>query len=84
MTLEDLGNLGEFVAAIGVIASLVYLALQIRQNTASLRSSTHQQLAQLSVVQVGGANVNGKLEALLLESRALVLGGAPAAPVPDH
>ena len=33
MTLEDLGNLGEFVGAIGVVVSLVYLALQIRQNT---------------------------------------------------
>jgi hypothetical protein len=36
MSLEDLGNIGEFVAAIGVIISLVYLAVQIRQNTAQL------------------------------------------------
>jgi hypothetical protein len=31
MTLEDLGNIGEFVAAIGVVVSFVYLAVQIRQ-----------------------------------------------------
>ena len=37
MTLQDLGNIGEFVAAIGVIASLIYLAVQIRQNTNSVR-----------------------------------------------
>ena len=39
MTLEDLGNIGEFIAAIGVIVSLVYLATQIRQNTRAVRSS---------------------------------------------
>ena len=33
MTLEDLGNIGEFVAAIGVIVSLLYVAVQLRQNT---------------------------------------------------
>jgi hypothetical protein len=41
MTLEDLGNLGEFVGAIGVVTSLLYLAVQIRQNTRSVRASTH-------------------------------------------
>ena len=39
MTLQDLGNIGEFVAVVGVIVSLIYLALQIRQNTRSVRSS---------------------------------------------
>ena len=33
LTLEDLGNIGEIIAAVGVICSLVYLALQIRRNT---------------------------------------------------
>jgi hypothetical protein len=42
VTLEDLGNIGEFLGAIGVIASLVYLAIQIRQNTRSIRSATYQ------------------------------------------
>ena len=37
MTLQDLGNLGEFVGSIGVVATLIYLAVQIRQNTTSLR-----------------------------------------------
>jgi hypothetical protein len=44
MSLEDLGNVGEFVAAVAVIASLVYLAVQIRQNTKALKASTHQSL----------------------------------------
>lgn len=31
MDLQALGNIGEFVGAIGVIASLLYLAIQVRQ-----------------------------------------------------
>jgi hypothetical protein len=42
VTLESLGNLGEFIGALAVLASLVYLALQIRQNTRTVRSATHQ------------------------------------------
>jgi hypothetical protein len=42
MSLEDLGNIGEFVAAVAVVVSLIYLAIQIRQNTYSVRSSTFQ------------------------------------------
>ena len=45
MTLEDLGNLGEFIAAVAVVVSLVYLALQIRQNTRSVRDSAFQAVA---------------------------------------
>ena len=46
MTLIELGALGEFVGAIGVIATLVYLAVQIRQNTRSLEASQRLALAQ--------------------------------------
>jgi hypothetical protein len=42
MSLEDLGNIGEFVAAIGVIISLIYLGVQIRQNTRSVRTASYQ------------------------------------------
>ena len=46
MTLEDLGNLGEFVAAIATLITLVYLALQIRQNTKTVRTSTYQAILE--------------------------------------
>jgi hypothetical protein len=36
MTLDDLGNISEFVGAIGVVASMIYLAFQIRQNTTQM------------------------------------------------
>ena len=49
MTLDQLANLGEFLGGFAVIASLVYLGMQIRQgnrqvqqNTKSLEGSTHQ------------------------------------------
>jgi hypothetical protein len=40
LSLEDLGNLGEFLAAIAVIITLIYLAFQIRQNTRQISQNT--------------------------------------------
>ena len=42
MTIQDLGSIGEFVAAIATVATLVYLAIQIRSNTAALRSESRR------------------------------------------
>ncbi len=40
ISLEKLANLGELIGGIAVVASLIYLAIQIRQNTANIRSTT--------------------------------------------
>jgi len=40
--LENLGNLGDFLGGIGVVITVVYLAVQIRQSIASTRSSSYQ------------------------------------------
>ena len=40
MTLEDLGNLGDFIGGIAVVVTLVYLAVQVRQNNRLLRANT--------------------------------------------
>ncbi len=40
MTLEQWANVGELVGGIAVVASLIYLAIQIRQNTATVKSAT--------------------------------------------
>jgi hypothetical protein len=40
VTLEDLGNIGEFVAAIAVVVSLVYLAIQIRDGARQTEHNT--------------------------------------------
>ena len=42
MNWEAIGALAELVGAIGVIASLVYLASQIRQNTNAMRGTAHE------------------------------------------
>lgn len=42
MNWEAIGAIGEVVGAIGVIATLIYLAAQIRQNSAVVRSATRQ------------------------------------------
>ncbi len=44
MDLETLGDLGDFVGGIGVLITLVYLAFQIRRNTATTRVQTVQQI----------------------------------------
>jgi hypothetical protein len=41
MTIENLGNVGEFVAAIATLITLAYLAMQIRQNTRAVRAVSH-------------------------------------------
>jgi hypothetical protein len=38
MTLEQLGSLGEIIGAIAVVASLVALAFQMRQNTKAIHA----------------------------------------------
>jgi len=42
MTLSDLANLAQIIVALAVIASLIFVGLQIRQNTKSAKSSTLQ------------------------------------------
>jgi hypothetical protein len=42
MTFADLGNIGEFVASIVVVVSLIHLATQVRQNSRLLRASAIQ------------------------------------------
>lgn len=42
MTIQDLGSVGEFVAAAATLATLAYLAVQIRKNTIAVRAGSHQ------------------------------------------
>ena len=46
MTIIELGAIGEFVGAIGVIVTLIYLAVQIRQNTRAMEEGRRLALAQ--------------------------------------
>ena len=47
MGLSQLADLGELLGGVAVVASLVYLAVQIRQNTRTVRASTLHQNTDL-------------------------------------
>ena len=59
MTLEDLGNLGEFFGSLAVVASFIYLAIQVRQNTRAVRNSTVHEV---------GRDVSSGMDQLNLDS----------------
>ena len=44
MSIDELGSIGEFIASIGVIVSLVYLALQTKANTSAVKAQTRSSL----------------------------------------
>ena len=46
MSFQDLGSIGEFIAAIATLGTLIYLATQIRQNTESIRSTAEINVSQ--------------------------------------
>ena len=56
MSIQDLGSIGEFVAALATLATLVYLAIQIRQNTKQVEEGTRA--AKASAVSTGLQLVN--------------------------
>lgn len=49
MSLQDLGNLGEFIGALGVVVSLIYLARQMSHNTVSVRAASFNSMVQNSI-----------------------------------
>jgi hypothetical protein len=59
VTLQDLGSLGKLIAAVATIATLIYLAIQIRGNTIVSKAEARRanrgasNAANLSVVQDG-------------------------------
>ncbi len=46
MNWDAIGAVGELLGALGVIITLAYLALQVRQNSNALRSSTRSDIAR--------------------------------------
>ncbi len=42
MTIQDLGSIGELLAAVATIATLIYLARQLRANTAAVRGDSRR------------------------------------------
>ena len=74
MTLKEIGNIGEFVSAIAVVISLVYLAFQVRDNSKFIRENSEFLRATHDVssnegVQRSRANYFDHPELLDIEAR---------------
>ena len=57
MDLTQLANLGEFIGGVAVIASLIYVGVQVRQNTSAVRANAAQSFADSInsvIMQVAG------------------------------
>jgi hypothetical protein len=67
---EALGAIANLLAAIGVIATLIYLSIQIRQNTKAVRSSSIQNLVQSFSTTAQAAVENEFIIPLLLKANA--------------
>jgi len=61
MNWDAIGAIGEIVGAIAVLITLIYLAIQIRQNSATQRAQTHQQLALERVIGLRMISTNKEL-----------------------
>lgn len=68
MTIQDLGSIGEVLAAFATIATLVYLAAQVRQNTRALRSSTFQAISEQMAQNVQPILLDSEVASLLLRA----------------
>ena len=68
MDLQALANLAQFVSGVVVIVSLVYLAVQVRQNTQSLHTENYgRALDRISSMQ---AQMSRDGQTTLLSARA--------------
>jgi len=68
LTFESLGNVGDFIGGIAVVITLAYLALQIRQNSTSVKAASAQ--AVLGALAQSIASVASSSAA----SRVVILG----------
>ena len=78
-----LGNYGEFVGAIAVVATLVYLAVQVRHSKDSLQANTAALTAQTRQAAMETAT-SELLHLTTMPDLAIALGGAKPLTDRDH
>ncbi len=74
LTIQDLGALGELLGSVAVLATLVYLALQTRQNTMAITA----QLDSARIIAVQNQNLTAATSSELQEA----LNGDRVEPLP--
>jgi hypothetical protein len=70
VTIQDLGSIGELVAALATVATLLYLAMQIRQNSLLIRSSTYQAGNQWNLAAMSTAAQSPQAAKVLMQGLA--------------
>ena len=66
MTLQELGSIGEFLAALATLATLAYLAYQIRQNTKVARAELTKDLflaSRSALLEIAGSETLARFAA---------------------
>ena len=70
MNLDDLGNLGEFLAAVAVVGSLVFVGIQMRLNTRELRL---QRKFEANQEWSSFYQITGSIASILARKKTIVL-----------
>ncbi len=65
MSLEEFNYIAEIIASIAVIASLLYVGLQVKQNTEATRATAAQSFAEVDNGFVGLINTSNNLADIL-------------------
>ena len=68
MTFQDLGSIGELIAAIATLVTLAYLALQLKQNTTALKSQTFQQSSMDMSLTANSVSSDGELAKIIIKA----------------
>ena len=81
MSIADLGSLGEFVSSLAVLLTLIFLTLQMRQNTKAVKASTAAEMTSQWLTQANSAATSSALDAAFNRveesGSAMVEGGRP-------
>lgn len=83
MTLQDVGSIGELIAAIATVATLVYLAIQVRDNSRALdRSNEFAQAGSIHQITQSFNELNWRLagDGELADIHTRALAGEDLAP----
>jgi len=70
LTLADWANIGEIIGAIAVVISLVYVGVQIRENTEEMRAANRQQLIGRAHEATAGFALSPELSAVMAKVAA--------------
>ena len=68
MTLSDLANIGEFVGGIGVVVTLIFVGIQLRQNTRAVQRSSAREAGNAIVAAVQINAHSAELTELMLRA----------------